>query len=187
VEHYSEPLKLSVLLFRILCCRCIHKQGSAAGLFDPAPRTYVHGTRNHILTKVCEKVAPSTPCLPAPCRCRSLSIDESGDYIDWTIKDDIVHKCELGTLFGLRRKTLYHGKVLDILRDKNKLPEQPQTVSMGPATLLGQMYSYVGGQGTTGAQIDILRKYIQPPVLATPSDDLVCSWWDRSADPPTKR
>lgn len=89
---------------------------------------------------------------------RSLSIDESGDYIDWTFKDRIVHKCELGTLFGLRRKTLYHEKVLDILRDKKKLPAQPQPVSIGPATLLGQMYTYVGGQGATGAQIDILRK-----------------------------
>lgn len=89
---------------------------------------------------------------------RSLSIDESGDYIDWTIRDDIVHKSELGTLFGLRRKTLYHEKVLDILRDKIKLPAQPQPVSMGPATLLGQMYAYVGGQGSAGAQIDALRE-----------------------------
>jgi len=87
---------------------------------------------------------------------RSLSVDESGDYIDWTIRDGIAHKSELGTLFGLRRKTLYHDKVLDILRDKNKLPAQPQPVSIGPATLLGQMYAYVGGQSTTGAQIDAL-------------------------------
>ena len=75
------------------------------------------------------------------------------------IRDDIAHKSELGTLFGLRRKTLYHDKVLDILRDKGKLPAQPQPVSMGPATLLGQMYAYVGGQSTTGAQIDALREY----------------------------
>ncbi|KAF9654319.1 hypothetical protein BDM02DRAFT_3085840 [Thelephora ganbajun] len=87
---------------------------------------------------------------------RSLSIDESGDYVDWTIRDGVVHKCELGTLFGLRRKTLYHDKVLDILRGKNKLPAQPQPVSMGPATLLGQVYAYVGSQSTTGAQIDAL-------------------------------
>lgn len=40
---------------------------------------------------------------------------------------------------------------------------------MGPATLLGQMYTYVGGQGTTGAQIDILRKYnsLQLPLPAS--------------------
>ena len=92
-------------------------------------------------------------------RYRTLSIDENGDYADWTIKDGIIHKCELGTLFGLRRKTLYHDKALDILRDKKKLPAQPQPVSMGPATLLGQMYALVGGQSTTGAQIDALRKY----------------------------
>lgn len=91
--------------------------------------------------------------IPSP---RSLSIDENGDYVDWTIKDDIVHKCELGTLFGLRRKTLYHDKVLDILQGKKKLPAQPQPVSMGPATLIGQMYAYVGVQGTAGAQIDTL-------------------------------
>ena len=89
---------------------------------------------------------------------RTLSVDENGDYVDWTIKDDLAHKCELGTLFGLRRKTLYHDKVLDILRDKNRLPVQPQPVSMGPTTLLGQVYAYVGGQSTTGAQIDALRK-----------------------------
>lgn len=94
-----------------------------------------------------------------PYRHRTLSVDESGDYVDWTIKDDIAHNCELGTLFGLRRKTLYHDKALDILRDKKKLPAQPQPVSMGPATLLGQMYAFVGGQSTTGAQIDAFRKY----------------------------
>jgi len=94
-------------------------------------------------------------------------MDESGDYIDWTINDGIAHKCELGTLFGLRRKTLYHDKILDILRDKKKLPAQPQPVSMGPATLLGQVYTYVGGQGSKGAQIDLLRKYnsLQPQAL----------------------
>ena len=75
------------------------------------------------------------------------------------VQDGIAHKCELGTLFGLRRKTLYHGKVLNILRDKNRLPAQPQLVSMGPATLLGQMYAFVGGNSATGAQIDALRKY----------------------------
>lgn len=74
------------------------------------------------------------------------------------MRDDIVHKSELGTLFGLRRKTLYHDKVLDILQDKHKLPAQPQPVSMGPATILGQVYAYVGGQGSTGAQVDDLRK-----------------------------
>jgi len=97
-------------------------------------------------------------CLP-PGHYRSLSVDESGDYVDWTIRDGIAHKCEFGTLFGLRRKTLYQDKVLDILRDKNKLPAQPQPVSMGPTTLVGQMYAYVGGQSTTGAQIDALREY----------------------------
>ena len=109
----------------------------------------------------------SDPCLPHDCH-RSLSIDKDGDYIDWTIKDDIVHKCELGTLFGLRRKTLYHDKVIDILRDRKKLPGQPQPISMGPASLLGQVYAYVGGQGTTGAQIDSLRKYknLKPPTLS---------------------
>ena len=109
----------------------------------------------------------STPCLPTPGRRRLLSIDESGDYVDWTVKDDIAHICELGTLFGMRRKSLYHDKVLEILRDKKKLPAQPRPVPMGPATLLGQMYTYVGGQGTTGAQIDILRKYLQSPTPAT--------------------
>ena len=101
---------------------------------------------------------------------RSLSIDENGDYVDRTIRDGIAHKCELGTLFGLRRKTLYYDKVLDILRDKNKLPAQPQPVSMGPATLLGQMYAYVGGQSTTGVQIDALREYTN---LQLPSFGLV--------------
>ena len=72
----------------------------------------------------------------------------------------MTHKCELGTLFGLRRKTLYREKVLNILRDKNRLPAQPQLVSMGPATLLGHIYAFVGGNSTTGAQIDALRKYI---------------------------
>ena len=101
-----------------------------------------------------------------PGRYRSLSVDENGDYVDWLIKNDIAYGCELGTLFGLRRKTLYHDKVLDILRDKNRLPAQPQPVSMGPATLLGQMYAYVGGQSATGAQIDALRKHnrLQLPI-----------------------
>lgn len=103
-------------------------------------------------------MAPSNPYQSSGLY-RSLSIDESGDYVDWTILDDTAHKTEIGTLFGLRRKTLYHDKVLDILRDKNKLPAQPQPVSMGPATLLGQMYAYVGGQSATGAQIDALREY----------------------------
>ena len=92
--------------------------------------------------------------------CRTLAIDESGDYVDWLIRDGIAQKCELGTLFGLRRKTLYHDKALDILRDKKRLPTQPQPVSMGPATLLGQVYAFVGSQSTTGAQIDALRKYL---------------------------
>ena len=67
--------------------------------------------------------------------------------------------CELGTLFGSRRKTLYHDKILDIFRDKKRLPTQPQPVSMGPATLLGQVYAFVGGQSATGVQIDALREY----------------------------
>lgn len=154
---YFEPPEL-MSPFRILCCRCIHRQGTTARLFNPASRTHVHGTRNRILAKVCEKVAPSNPRLTSGRR-RSLSIDESGDYVDWTIKDNIVHKCELGTLFGLRRRTLYHDKVLDILQNKKRLPAQPQPVSTGPATLFSQMYTFVGGQGTTGARIDILRKY----------------------------
>ena len=179
VEHHLELLKL-MLPFRILCGRRIHGQGSTACLFSPEPRTHVHGIRSYIIAKVCEQMAPSDPSSPL-CRYRSLSIDESGDYIDWTIKDNIVHKCELGTLFGQRRRTLYQDKVLDILRDKKKLPAQPQPVQMGPATLLGQMYTYVGGQGTTGAQIDTLRKYNHQP-LTTLIDDLWFSWWVRSAD-----
>lgn len=144
--------------FRILHYWRFYEWGSTACLFSPTSRTHVHGARNHLFAQVCENVALSNPYSP-PGRYRTLSTDEDGDYVDWTIKNNIAHKCEFGTLFGLRRKTLYHSKALDILRDKYRLPTQPQPVSMRPATLLGQMYAFVGGQSTTGAQIDGLRKH----------------------------
>jgi len=138
-----------------------------------------------MFAQVCENVGLSNPCLP-PDRYRTLSVDESGDYVDWTVKDGIVHKCELGTLFGLRRKTLYHDKILNISQNKNRLPAQPQLLSMGPATLLGQMYSFVGG-GTTGAQIDALRKYntFRFPISSLVDDfaHQLLGWTDRSPNP----
>jgi len=158
VRPSSITLSILTSFFRILHRWCLYGQGSTVGLFSSASRTHVHSTRNHIFAKVCGNVNLSNFDSP-PDRYRTLSIDESGDYVDWTVRDSIAHKCELGTLFGLRRKTLYHDKVLNILRDKNRLPAQPQPVSMGPTTLLGQMYAFVGSS-TTGAQIDTLRKYI---------------------------
>lgn len=157
VCHQRTPPNLMPLP-RVLYRWCLYGQGSTACLFSPTSRTHVHSARDHLFAQVCENVVLSNCYLPPGCY-RTLSIDESGDYIDWTIRDDVAHKCELGTLFGLRRKTLYHDKVLDIIRDRNRLPAQPQPVSMGPATLLGQMYAFVGGNSTTGAQIDALRKY----------------------------
>jgi len=87
-----------------------------------------------------------------------LNIDDTGDYIEWINGRKGVREGHLGTLFGLRRQSIYKNEAINLIVDKKVLPPQPQPVSMGPPSLLSQVVSYVGGQFTTGEQIDDLYR-----------------------------
>lgn len=90
---------------------------------------------------------------------RSFSIDDTGDYIEWIRNHGGVSQARLGTLFSLRRQSIYTNQVVNLMVKKKTLPYQPQPISMGPASLLSQMASYVVGQSITGDQADTLRMF----------------------------
>jgi syntaxin-binding protein 5 len=87
---------------------------------------------------------------------RPVSVDETGDYIEWSRNQCGIKQAHLGTLFSLRRQSMYKDPRVELIVNKKALPYQPQPVSMGPASLYSQMISYVGGQSATGDQIDLL-------------------------------
>jgi len=71
-----------------------------------------------------------------------------------------------------------------LMARKKALPPQPQPVSMGPASLLSQVYSYVAGQFTTGEQIDALLGGPDRPVPEKPS--AAAEWLSTATTPATE-
>ncbi|PPQ66367.1 hypothetical protein CVT26_011086 [Gymnopilus dilepis] len=86
-----------------------------------------------------------------------LSIDESGDYLAWTLSPQarssgVIHSATYGTLFDIRRA--YTLPDIDFASSRGPVPPQPQPVSLGPPSVLGSWFSF--NQTKTGEQIDTL-------------------------------
>lgn len=64
-----------------------------------------------------------------------------------------------GTLFSQRRG-FYGLPRVDLGAKRTAVPPQPQPVSLGPASVLGSLMSYIGKQSTmTGEEVDALRAF----------------------------
>lgn len=98
-----------------------------------------------------------------------LSVDDTGDYVEWITGRGGIRQGHMGSLFSQHRQSLYKNQVTNLMARRKALPSQPQPVSMGPTSLLGQMYSYVAGQLTTGEQIDALLAGPNRPIIESPS------------------
>ena len=92
-----------------------------------------------------------------------MSVDETGDYVEW-----LRHPCELiyaekyGTVFDVRRSAPYEPPQVDFTYGRNAVPPQPQPVSTGPTSLIGSWIGYLTSQSLTGDQIDTLREPSPP-------------------------
>ncbi|KAF5368577.1 hypothetical protein D9758_002181 [Tetrapyrgos nigripes] len=84
-----------------------------------------------------------------------LSVDYTGDFIAWGKhpQSGIIQRATYGTLFNFHRVNTLPD--IDLLSTKPVVPAQPQTVSVGPASLLGSWFNFSGGT-MTGEQIDAL-------------------------------
>lgn len=88
---------------------------------------------------------------------RPLSVDATGDYVEWQR-----HACGLvraeryGTVFSVRRAAPYAPPQVDLTYARRAVPAPPQPVSVGPPSLLGAWLGYIKSQSLTGDQVDAL-------------------------------
>ncbi|KAJ3541127.1 hypothetical protein NM688_g6131 [Phlebia brevispora] len=86
-----------------------------------------------------------------------LSLDETGDYIEWLRHPcGLIHSEKYGTLFDVRRSSPYEAPQVDFTYARGSVPAQPQPVSLGPPSLLSSVWGYISSQSMTGDQADIL-------------------------------
>jgi syntaxin-binding protein 5 len=91
---------------------------------------------------------------------RSLSVDETGDYIEWCRHPSGSIQAEkYGTLFNVRRSGPYQAADVDFLFGRRTATAQPQPVGIGPPTMLNSIWGYINSTSITGAQIDALREH----------------------------
>ena len=90
---------------------------------------------------------------------RPLSVDETGDYVEWKRHPcGLIYKEKYGTLFNLRRSAPYAAPLVDFTVGRKAIPPQPQPVSVGPPSLLTSWLGYIKSQSLTGDQVDVLRE-----------------------------
>ncbi|KAH9486242.1 hypothetical protein JR316_0000306 [Psilocybe cubensis] len=99
-----------------------------------------------------------------------LSIDESGDFIAWTLAAQarsagVMQSATYGTFFDVRRA--YTLPVIDFMIGRGTIPPQPQPVPLGPTSILGSWFTY--NQTKTGQQIDELLGGPSRPIPVKPS------------------
>ncbi|PPQ79397.1 hypothetical protein CVT25_002667 [Psilocybe cyanescens] len=101
-----------------------------------------------------------------------LSIDESGDFIAWTLSlqarsTGVMQSATYGTFFDVRRA--YTVPDIDFTAARGTIPPQPQPVPLGPTSILGSWFTF--NQTKTGDQIDeLLGGPNRPiPVKANPA------------------
>lgn len=95
---------------------------------------------------------------------RPLSVDETGDYIEWKRHAcGLIYAEKYGTVFNVRRSAPYEVPQVDFTYGRRPVPPQPQPVSVGPASLIGSWLGYLASQSLTGDQIDALRKWFLEP------------------------
>lgn len=88
---------------------------------------------------------------------RPLSVDATGDYIEWKRHAcGLVYKERYGTLFNVRRSGPYEAPQVDLATGRKAVPSQPQPVSVGPASIIGSWLGYIVSQSLSGDQIDTL-------------------------------
>ncbi|KAI0705856.1 lethal giant larvae like, C-terminal-domain-containing protein [Cytidiella melzeri] len=86
-----------------------------------------------------------------------LSVDETGDYVEWCRHPCGSIKAEkYGTLFNVRRSGPYQPAEVDLLYGRETASAQPLPVSMGPPSMLNTLWGYVSSTSMTGDQIDTL-------------------------------
>ncbi|KAG5638396.1 hypothetical protein H0H81_000292, partial [Sphagnurus paluster] len=87
---------------------------------------------------------------------KSLTLDESGDFIAWTRNPSsgTMYQAIYGTLFNIRR--VYERPNIDFLCTKPIVPPAPQPVSAGPASMLQLGSWFPFSQSMSGAQLDEL-------------------------------
>jgi syntaxin-binding protein 5 len=106
-----------------------------------------------------------------PTRTRPLSIDESGDFIAWSLSIPTGRKISgrqqvsappingatYGTFFDLKRA--YTLPDVDFTGTRRTPPPQPQPVSLGPHSFLGGLGAWLPFKQTlSGEEIDELRE-----------------------------
>ncbi|KAI0093981.1 lethal giant larvae like, C-terminal-domain-containing protein [Irpex rosettiformis] len=86
-----------------------------------------------------------------------LSIDDTGDYIEWCRHPCGSIKAEkYGTLFNVRRSGPYKVPGVDFTYGRTTAPTQPQPVGIGPPSMLNTFWEYISSTGLTGDQVDTL-------------------------------
>lgn len=84
-------------------------------------------------------------------------MDETGDFISWTVGDKqsgIIGKGIYGTLFDSRRAMALSE--VELMPDPPKVPPYPTPVSMGPASIVGSWWTW--SQAMSGDALDTLRE-----------------------------
>ena len=100
---------------------------------------------------------------------RPLTIDESGDYLAWSISPSktqvdkrrsstlLIDGATYGTFFNFRRA--YPLPDIDLASTRGSVPSQPQPISLGPASFLSGLGSWLPlSQTISGKGVDDLRK-----------------------------
>ncbi|KAG7099718.1 hypothetical protein E1B28_001536 [Marasmius oreades] len=84
-----------------------------------------------------------------------LTVDDSGDFIAWSLDTDsgFIREATYGTLFNFRRVNTLPDVVFST--SKPVVPPQPQPVSVTPESFLGSWLK-LGNQTMTGEQLDVL-------------------------------
>ncbi|KAK1234875.1 Lethal(2) giant larvae sro7 [Marasmius sp. AFHP31] len=138
----------SIKAGQVLCTQIVEKLGSFALVaFTASNEALVYSLPNlEFLQDL--SLPPIRQPLP-------LSVDESGDFIGWSLNREsgLIQEATYGTLFDLRRINTPSDVVFST--SKPLVPSPPQPVSVTPESYLGSWFK-LGNQTMTGEQLDVL-------------------------------
>jgi syntaxin-binding protein 5 len=123
-----------------------------------------------------------------------VAADTSGDFLLSTMHPNapLIAECAYGTLFAQRRG-FYAPPRVELGGRRGAIPPQPQPVPLGPQSMLGSVYSYLGAAAgvrvtMSGEEADTLREHsaVFPCVMSANKPPAVAGG-QRSIPKPTTR